>query len=490
MTVTFLRRELRVWEVLGISVALMAPSAAVNINPQAAAGAVGRAVPLAFLLATGGVLLVAYTFVRLSQRFHHAGSVYGFVAATLGPRAGVVAGWALLGTYTVFGVGIATAAGIFGATVLNDLGIWTHQPPWSGLVLGGIALIGVGRLAITPARGGTRLLLLIEAVTIALILVVTIIVLARLATGTAPHGRTLDFSVFAISPGTSVSSVFLGAMFGFLSFAGFEAAATLGEEARAPRRDIPRAIFGTAVFGGAYFVFVAAVAMMAFGVDKQGVAAFIGSGSLLGELGSQYVANWVGEIVTVGATISATGCALACTVGAARLLFALSRDGLGSGALGRVSTATGTPVRATAAVVAVMYAIIGLAGAMGAKPFDLFLASATTGMLILLVVYGIATLGAMRLLFFSGRHDAAKWEIIIPMLGLAVLGYTLIRNIWPYPTGAARAYPVVAAAWLLIGVMWVLSRPVGARWAKSYHREEASLRGALRASTGRAPEET
>ena len=98
-----LRRELSVWEAIGLSLALMAPSMAANINPQGTAGTVGRAVPLAFLLATFGVLLIAYTFVRLCQRFHHAGSVYGFVGATLGARAGVIAGWALLGTYASTG---------------------------------------------------------------------------------------------------------------------------------------------------------------------------------------------------------------------------------------------------------------------------------------------------------------------------------------------------------------------------------------------------
>jgi hypothetical protein len=36
-----------------------------------------RPVPVAFALATFGVVLIAYTFVRLCQRFHHAGSVYG-----------------------------------------------------------------------------------------------------------------------------------------------------------------------------------------------------------------------------------------------------------------------------------------------------------------------------------------------------------------------------------------------------------------------------
>src|SRR3712207_5608443 len=115
-----LRRELRLWEAVAISLALMAPSMAANINPQGTAGSVGRAVPLAFALATVGVLLNAWTFVRLTQRFNHAGSVYGFVGATLGPRAGVTAGWALMGTYTFYGVVTATATGIFGAEFLED----------------------------------------------------------------------------------------------------------------------------------------------------------------------------------------------------------------------------------------------------------------------------------------------------------------------------------------------------------------------------------
>ena len=323
-----LHRELSVWEAIGLSLALMAPSMAANINPQATAGTVGRAVPLAFLLATLGVLLIAYTFVRLCQRFHHAGSVYGFVGATLGARAGVVAGWSLLGTYVFYGVVTSTAAGIFGAAALDSLGIWPDQPPWAGFVVAAVALLLVLVLAIVRVRGGTRVLLTIEGITVALILVVAVVVLVRLATGTAPGGRGVDLAVFTPAPGTDVSALFLGIVFGFLSFAGFEAAATLGEETRDPRRTIPRAILGVAIFGGVYFVFVTAVEVMGFGADDAGVAAFTKSPSLMGDLGTSYVAAWVGDVITIGAAVSAFGCALACAVGAARLLFALGRDGV------------------------------------------------------------------------------------------------------------------------------------------------------------------
>jgi hypothetical protein len=79
---------------------------------------VGRAVPLAFLLAAIGVPPVAYGFVRLCQYFHHAGSVYAFVGATLGPRTGLVSGFGLLGTYCFYGVVTSSATGIFGTVFL------------------------------------------------------------------------------------------------------------------------------------------------------------------------------------------------------------------------------------------------------------------------------------------------------------------------------------------------------------------------------------
>src|SRR4029079_6324712 len=94
-----LKRSLSVWAAVGLSVALMAPSMAANINPQGIALPAGRAVQLTALIPAVGVLLVAYSFVRLCQYFHHSGSVYAFVGATLGPRTGAVAGWRPLATF-------------------------------------------------------------------------------------------------------------------------------------------------------------------------------------------------------------------------------------------------------------------------------------------------------------------------------------------------------------------------------------------------------
>jgi len=457
---TTLRRSLSVWQAVGISVALMAPSMAANINPQGTAGQVGRATPLAFLLAALAVLLIAYVFVRLCQHYRHAGSVYVFAGATLGARAGAVAGFGLMGTYVFYALVTSSAAGIFGSAFLEALGIWTNQPDWAGFLIGGIALVLALTLAIVPARRAGAVLLSVEGATVALILVIAAVVLLHLLRGTAPNGATFTLTVFSVEPGTDVSTLFLGIVFGLLSFAGFEAAATLGEEARKPRRDIPRAILGTAIFGGVYFTVITAIEMMAFTPTEEGVKAFIASPALMGDLGTAYIGPWVGDIVTLGAAVSAFGCCLACVVGASRLLFAISRDLAPGSALARTG-ASATPT-AAAGVIAGVVAVIALvcAVAFGATPFDTFLWSGTIGTLILLVAYVLATVGCIKLIWIDKKMDVPGWQVVIPLMALVMLVYTLYRNVFPYPDeGPARWFPVVAFGWLLLVTVVVLVVP-------------------------------
>src|ERR1700744_4380307 len=459
-----LRRSLSVWQAIGLSIALMAPSMAANINPQASAATAGRAVPLAFLIAAVGVLLVAYTFVRLCQYYHHSGSVYAFVGATLGPRAGVVAGWGLLGTYTFYAVVTSSAAGIFGTAFLQAVKVWPGPPSGALFRLAGVAVALTLAVAIFPARRGPNVLLTVEGATVALILIVTAVVLVRLLAGNAPGGHHFTLSVFAPTPGTSFSPLFLGVVFGFLSFAGFEAASTLGEETTNPTRDIPRAILGTAVFGGIYFVVVTAIEMMGFGANKAGVTAFSSSSSLLGDLGSSYVGVWIGDVITLGTTISAFGCCLASTVGAARLMYALARDAGGDRGLGRTAR-NGSPVLATVTIVALAVAIyVTYLAAFGANAEDSFAWSGTIGTLILLVVYVLATIGCIILVFVQRKLPVPMWQIIVPILALVVLGYTLYRNVIPYPSsGPGQWFPVVAGIWLVVALIAVFLAPGFAR---------------------------
>jgi len=461
-----LKRSLSVWQAVGLSLALMAPSMAANINPQGAAGA-GRAVPLAFLIAAFGVLLVAYTFVRLCQYYRHSGSVYAFVGATLGPRAGVVAGWGLAGTYMFYAVTTAAACGIFSTGLLDSLGIWKNQPSWAPMLLVGVALVLALILAALPARRGTNVLLIVEACTVALILIVTAVVLVRLISHNAPGGNHFTMSVFSLSHGTGISALFLGVVFGFLSFAGFEASATLGEEAHNPSKDIPRAILGVAIFGGIYFVIVTAAEMMGFGTTANDLNLFAHSPSLLGDLGTSFVGPWVGNLITAGTAISAFGCCLASTVAGARMVYAMSRDTFGERHMGSASR-WGTPAFATAAVtvgtivIFVVYVLVSTQAS--ALAYNAFFWSGTIGTLILLVVYLLGTIG-MTLLVFVRRQmpSVPMWQIVVPIAAVVVLGYTLYRNVYPYPSGDGAWFPIVAGIWLAVAIVAVIAAPRAAR---------------------------
>jgi amino acid transporter len=137
-----LHRELHFVEATSVSVGVMAPTLAMSVTGVAAAAALGRAAPLAFAVAALGVGLVAYGFVRLAGEFSHAGSVYGFVGNTLGPRPGFLAGWALLGTYLVFPPVSIMGVAVFGRAFLATTGVAANAD-WYPLALAAWAIIGV-----------------------------------------------------------------------------------------------------------------------------------------------------------------------------------------------------------------------------------------------------------------------------------------------------------------------------------------------------------
>jgi hypothetical protein len=114
----------------------------------------------------------------------------------------------------------------------------------------------------------------------------------------------------------------------------------------------------------------------------------------------------------------------------------------------------------SAGVVLAVYVVIAFTWfILRGTPFGLFVQSGVIGTLILLVVYILATIGMVRLVFFTGQRQVRAWELIIPVLGIIVLGYTLFRNVWPLPTGVNWWGPSVAIAWLVLGIIGVLVRP-------------------------------
>ena len=465
-----LRRELRLLEAVAVSIGLMGPTMAMNLNPVLPASLVGRAVPLVFLLATIGVALVAYAFIRLTQHFNHAGSSYALTGATLGPRAGFFSGWALLGTYTAFTVTTVTGVGLFGEAFLQGTGIYEGS---SWMVISAVAAALVWFLAYSDVRIITRSLLTIEGLSVALMVILAVVIFARLIGGNAPDDEGFTLNVFAPAEDVPFGTLFTAVVFGFLSFAGFEAAAALGEETMNPRRDIPLAIILTVLFAGLLYVFITAAQSMGFGTDAEGVEGYSTSGSLLGDLGGSYVGDAMADAINVGAMISAFGSALACATTGSRILFALGRDGFISTRLGDASRRTGAPANALAVVMVVVVVSTILVRLFGTDAaIDIFFWSATLGTLPLLVAYAATSLGAAVFLFIRGRR-ARTWEIVIPIAAIAFVVYTFYKNVYPVPDYPYNLFPYITLGWLAIAVAIILFVPgLAARIGLGLSREE------------------
>ncbi|MEU2158715.1 APC family permease [Streptomyces sp. NPDC019396] len=438
---------------VAVSIAMIAPTMAVALNGVGAAQTVGRAVPIAFLLATVGVGLVGYAFVALSRLVHHAGSAYAFTGITLGPRAGFISGWALLGAYLMYAAGVL---GAFGFLIGRLVQQWGGETPWWAAAL----CAAVVSFLIVRRRVGhvARVLLGAEALSVGLIIVLIGAVFVRLATGTAPAGLSINAEPFSLPPHVSAHQVALASVFGFLSFAGFEGAAALGEETADPRRNIGRAIRWSVLIAGALFVVAMTAQILGFGADEAGVAAFIRSGSPLNVLADRYLGSPMGDILIAGAVVSAFGCASAMITAASRLLFAFCREGLGPAPLARWS-AGGVPGPALTATTAAACVAVGCYAAADVSGEDMYFALGAMGTLCLLVSYALVNAGALRWLWAGGPRTPRAALGVLPIAALCVVGFALLSSVWPVAGSPEFFVPCAAAAWLAFGLIAVVLRP-------------------------------
>jgi amino acid transporter len=463
-----LRRELRFWEAIALSIGIMAPTAAMALNGTAPAGLIGRAVPLAFIFATIGVLFVSYAFIRLSRYFSHAGSVFAFSGITLGARAGFFSGWALLGTYLAFTCASTAEAGTFGVAFLHGTGIAKSADYF---VIAVIAAVLIAVLAYGDIRVATRSLLGMEGISVLLILILMVVIVVKLIAGSSPHGQSITVDAFKIPGGVSFSAVASAAVFGFLSFAGFEGAASLGEETNNPRREIPRAIRTAVIGSGIFYILCILVQTWGFGANAAGAKTFAGSAAPLGDLAHSYVGSTMSDAINFGATISAFASGLGAATAGARILFALSRDTPLAGALGRPSARTGAPAGALTVVLVIGVGAIAAQRIAGVSAVNAFFYPGTIGVLSLLIAYIVTNVGAISHLFLRARR-APLWEIVFPILGIAFLIYTLYKNVQGVAFPYSR-FPLVVGIWLAVGFAIVLAAPgLAARIGKSLARDE------------------
>jgi amino acid transporter len=346
------------------------------------------------------------------------------------------------------------------------------------VVIALIAAVLIAVLAFGDIRIATRSLLGMEGISVTLILILMVVIVVKLIGGSAPHHQSITLDAFKIPAGTKFSAVASASVFGFLSFAGFEGAASLGEETDNPRREIPRAIRTAVLASGVFYILCILVQTWGFGATAAGAKTFAASTAPLGDLAKSYVGSAMSDLINLGATVSAFASGLGAATAGGRILFALSRDTPLGNALGRTSTRTGAPAGALAVTLLVGVGAIVVQRIAGVSAVNAFFYPGTLGVLSLLVAYIVTNVGAIRHLFIKARR-APRWEIVIPILGIVFLGYTLYKNVF----GVAFPYdrfPIAVAIWLAIGLAIVVATPrlaatIGAGLARDEGLEPGDL---------------
>jgi amino acid transporter len=270
----------------------------------------------------------------------------------------------------------------------------------------------------------------------------------HLIAGTAPGGQTLSGKVFVLPPGVGVSALAVAATAGFLAFAGFESAGSLGEESLVPTRMIPRVIITAVAFGAVFYVACIVAQTLGFGTGAAGVSAFRHSQAPLGELAELYVGKPLSALLDLGAVLSALGAGLGGVTVAARMMFAFGRDGLAARRLSGVSVATGVPQQALAVEMVIGLAMLTAFRLAGSSALNVFFYLATIGTLSLLVMYMLTNVAAARHL---GRRSLR--QVVAPAGGVLIAGFVLYHTVWPIPPLPYKLFPYLVLAWLLTGLI-------------------------------------
>ncbi|MCI2423717.1 APC family permease [Saccharopolyspora sp. K220] len=416
-----LRRALRLGSVVLFGLAYMTPLIVLGtfgIVSELTSGAT----PSAYLLALAAMLFTAYSYGTMSRAHPVAGSAYTYVRRTIDSRVGFLVGWAVLLDYFF----LPMVIWLIGATYLQAQ---FPSVPFSIWILAFIAATTcLNVLGIKVANKANFLLMAFQ------LLVVAIFVVLSLRHLVATGGSWFSATPF-INGATTWGGVSAGAALAAYSFLGFDAVTTLTEETVDPRRTMPRAILLIALIGGGIFVLVAYTTQLVHpgNFAEPDSAAFQIATTIAGDV--------FAAVFLAGLVVAQFASGLAAQASAARLLFAMGRDGvLPRKVFGYLHTRFGTPVFNTV-----------LTGAIGLVALMLDVSTSTSfinfGAFVAFTAVNVSVLALFLRERAAGRRPRILPYVVVPVIGAAI-------DIWLLVNLDSAAL-VLGSIWLVVGIVYL-----------------------------------
>jgi amino acid transporter len=447
-------------EVLFQSITDMAPGAAIAASIPAGALYAGGALPLSVLIALVACLLSASCIGLLARELPSAGSLATYAARGLHPAVGFLTAWG----YMLVGVIIAPLVLLqLGFTVASTINAGFSRYPadlwWPWSLAGAVIILVAGFHGIrTSARLGT--ILGITEIAVFLVLAVFFVVHAGNA-----NTATVFSTKYTPKGYHGISGVIAGSVYSVLAFGGFEGAAPLAEEARDPRRTIPRAVLLATLSIGLLYLFTTYAVDVAFGPAAFSAFGGSGSSSWEGLARSLYGPFWFFVFLAiVNSTIANANAGVSV---ASRTGFAMGRIGAFPHVLAQVHPRHRSPVVAIAVTFALTVAVdLGLG--LAYNPVNAFAMLGTAIVIVSVAVYIVVNAACIGYFAVrSRRGPERRWNpllhLVIPLAGIAALvpawltaaGIRAFSFIGPLSAPSSYMGPSVAV-FMVLGVIYLV----------------------------------
>jgi len=427
--------------VTAFGTSIVAPAASVITALVLVVAYAGFAAPLVVLITFVASLCCALSIAEFARRVPSAGWAYTYNSRGLGRTAGFLTGWMMVFGYAMFvpaGIGLTSAY----ASQLLASELRVTVAPWA-LFLVILAVVSLAAYLGIGVSSWADLALVAGEMAVIAALAITILVKVGPA-----HYSAAAFSP-ASSPHAMLTDITDAMIYGITAFAGFEAAAALGEEARDSRRSVPASIIGIVVVTGVFYLLVACAE--AFGVGRSGIGGFMLQPSPLGYLTSRYWSPSALWVITLVVVLTGLGFVIAAINAAIRVLFAMGRDRALPGLLARLSRRR-TPVVAIGGM-AVLTLLLGLPLTVAYGGVRTFGYLGGAGGLAVVLVYTAVNLAVIRAFRTEFRAEFRVWRhLIIPGAAALIFLFPLWGILRPPAYTLMNLLPFVALGWLLLGL--------------------------------------